>query len=140
MEANYTYPPFVEEEKAIPANGIRAFSDQRYDYYRLVKPLGNVLPAGTVFVHDKGDHVYGSLANGCLKLCWTPDGNCYRTAVNTGLCANTVILHARFADSDLFELAQKADDPIEVAIRALTQQRDLLSEHINELMKRRNPH
>lgn len=133
----------VNEKKAIDSNGIRAFSDPQYDYYKLTQSLGDILPAGTVFVHDKYDSVCGSIANGCLKLCWTPDGNCYHTVHNAGLCANTVILHAGFAKSGMFELAQKADDPIEIAIRSLTQQRDMLSEQINELTnflhdKRRN--
>lgn len=76
---------------------IRAFSDSRYDYYRLTKPFG-MLPAGTIFVHDPDDNMYGSLARGCLKNCWTPDGNCYGS-----LCGGTVFLHYDFVDTDWFE-------------------------------------
>lgn len=129
-----------EERRAINSNGIRAFSDPQYDYYRLTKPLGDILAPGAVFVHDKYDRVCGSYS-GCLKLCWNPDGNCYHSISGTSLCANTIILHAGFAElSGFFELVQTSDDPIEIAIQSLTQQRDLLSRQIDELIKRRNSH
>lgn len=79
-------------------HGIRAFSDPNYDYYLLKKDIGH-FKAGAIFVHDPDDNVYGSIANGCLKLCWTPEGGCYNM-----LAANTIILHTWFTeDEDLFE-------------------------------------
>lgn len=87
---------------------MRAFSDEKYDYYELMKPLGldrnsgkYILPKGSIFVYDKDDNKLGSIAEGCLKLCWTPDGNCYGT-----ICGETVIFHASFKDSDMFSLVQ----------------------------------
>ena len=78
-------------------DSVRAFSKQEYDYYRLTKDFG-LLKAGTIFYHDPDDHIYGSIAQGCLKNCWTPDGNC-----SNGLCGGTVILHYKFVDTDWFE-------------------------------------
>lgn len=76
---------------------VRALVYPQYDYYRLTKDFG-VLKAGTIFFHDPNDDVYGSVAQGCLKLCWTPDGGCYG-----GICGGTVILHYDFAKTDWFE-------------------------------------
>lgn len=90
---------------------IRAFSDPDYDYYRLKKPFG-MLPAGTIFVHDPDDHMYGSPARGCLKNCWTPDGDCYG-----GLCGGTVFLHYDFVHTDWFE---KAECSLPNVIKSLT--------------------
>jgi hypothetical protein len=85
------------------ADAIRAFENPNCDYYRLTKDLG-VLKAGTIFYHDRGDHIYGSVAQGCLKNCWTPDGNC-------GLiCGGTVIFHFIFAETDLFEKVERSID------------------------------
>lgn len=90
-------------------NGIRAYSNPKYNYYELTKPIGCkyfnrqeiLLPAGAIFVHDTDDHEQGSIAEGCLKLCWNPDGNTYGS-----LCANTVVLHAAFKDTDMFRLTK----------------------------------
>jgi hypothetical protein len=41
--------------------------------------------------------MYGSVSNGCLKLCWTPEGGCY-----SSLCANTVFLHYSFVKDKTF--------------------------------------
>ena len=88
----------------INENGIRAFSDDRYDYYELQKDFGP-LKKGSIFVHDPDDRMYGSIAQGCLKLCWTPEGNCY-----SDLCANTVFLHYKFArDKSIFKLVKKTN-------------------------------
>ena len=83
-------------------HSIKAFSDSRYEYYRLTKNLGN-LEKGAIFYHDPDDCYFGSPAQGCIKLCWTPDGNCYR------YCGGAVIFHYDFVDSDLFERADKSD-------------------------------
>ena len=90
-----------------------AFSDKRYNYYRLTKSLGlynfsygskqYLLPEGAIFVHDKNDKVKGSM--GCLKLCWKPDGSTY--GVISGGC---MVFHAMFIDTDLFELVQSSED------------------------------
>lgn len=82
---------------------MRAFEDNRYDYYKLLEPLGfycneYLIPDGAIFVHDTDDSDRGSISEGCLKLCWTPDGNCYGS-----LCGDTVIFHAALRYTDLFE-------------------------------------
>lgn len=89
----------------------RAFSNTKYDYYELLRPLADVVPAGAIFVHDTDDNVYGSVANGCLKLCWTPDGNCYK-GENHALCGGTVVLHSCFKNSSLFAKARSKDDVV----------------------------
>lgn len=80
---------------------VRALADPQYDYYRLMKDFGP-LKAGAIFFHDPDDDLYGSIARGCIKLCWTPDGDCY-----SGLCGSTVILHYRFVETDLFEKVER---------------------------------
>lgn len=86
--------------------GVRAFQDDRYDYYELTQSLGlhgkkneYILPAGSIFYHDKEDFVHGSIGDGCLKLCWTPDGNCYGW-----ICGDCMTFHAQFKYTDLFRL------------------------------------
>ena len=83
------------------AKSIRAFSDPNYDYYRLTKDFG-LLKAGTIFFHDPDDDVYGSIAEGCLKNCYTPDGDCFE-GNGCSLCGGSVILHYRFIKTDWFE-------------------------------------
>jgi len=89
---------------------MRALSNRKYDYYELLQDFG-VLEKGAIFYHDKNDHMYGSIAEGCLKLCWTPDGDCY-----SGLCGDTIFLHYDFTkDEDLFRKLKppnKVDDSI----------------------------
>jgi len=80
--------------------GIRALCDPRYTYYKLTQPFG-LLTKGTIFYHDPLDNVYGSLAEGCLKLCWSPDGEC-----QCGLAGGTVIFHYEFTKTPLFEKIQ----------------------------------
>lgn len=92
------------------ATSIRAFSDSKYDYYRLTKDFGR-LKAGAIFYHDTDDTIYGSAAYGCLKNCWTPDGNCYN-----GLCGGTVILHYSFVESDCFQKVECTVDTITDAL------------------------
>lgn len=91
-------------------NSIRAFSDPKYDYYRLTKDFG-ILKAGTIFYHDPDDNVYGSTANGCLKNCWMADGNC-----QSNICGGTVILHYDFVNTDWFE---KTDRTAEILMSSL---------------------
>lgn len=89
---------------------MRAFSDSQYDYYELTQPLGlkkymhrtddYILQKGAIFVHDKDDDKYGS-GEGCLKLCWTPEGNCYGY-----VGAGEVKFCGEFRHTDLFKLAQ----------------------------------
>lgn len=90
-------------EDCLGRSNMKAFEDARYDYYILTQSLGGgVLPAGAIFYHDKFDNVRGSIAQGCLKLCWTPEGHCYG-----GLCGDTVVFHTNFIHTDLFQLAHK---------------------------------
>lgn len=89
---------------------IRAFSDPGFNYYRLTKDFG-CLKAGAVFFHDPDDSIYGSPAHGCLKLCWTPNGDCYDK-----LCGGTIALHANFIESNWFE---KVDRTVANAINNL---------------------
>lgn len=85
------------EESNRQADAVCALSNPNYEYYRLTRDIGD-LKAGAIFYHDPDDHVYGSMAEGCLKLCWTPTGNCY-----SDLCGGTVILHCSFARTSIFE-------------------------------------
>ena len=119
-------------------NGIRAFSNPKYDYYELTKPIGcgyrgtkEILPAGSVFVHDIDDHEQGSIVEGCLKLCWKPDGNCYGS-----LCANTVVLHAAFKDSDMFKIVKRGQkSKIRVLVEKLASLETDLIKLKNELLE-----
>ena len=90
---------------------VRAFQYPEYDYYRLTCELGP-LPEGTIFFHDPDDHVYGSQAAGCLKNCWTADGNC-----SGSICGGTVILHYCFVDTDLFEKVERTDENLINSLR-----------------------
>lgn len=98
-------------------DAIRAFSDSAYEYYRLTQDLGDGLSKGAIFVHDPKDSVYGSVMEGCLKLCWTPEGGCYQ-GENNGYCAGTVIFYYGFAKSTLFE---KVDCSLDSFIKGLSQ-------------------
>ncbi len=96
---------------------LRAFSDKKYDYYELTQSLGlnnygiknYILPKGSIFVHDRNDNRLGSIGNGCLKLCWTPDGSCYGD-----LCGGSMMFHALFKNTDLFKLIQHSEEISEV--------------------------
>lgn len=121
-------------------NGIRAFSDMSYDYYELTKSIGldnrnneYLLPAGSIFYHDKNDSVRGSIGAGCLKLCWTPDGNCYGW-----ICGGSMAFHASFKDTDLFRLVQPEKyidkvNELKNAISVLESQLEELRKQVNEL-------
>lgn len=71
---------------------IKAFSSKKIDFYKLLKDLPTI-DKGAVFYWDKYDNNAGSPAEGCLKLCWRPDGDCY-TKGYQGYCGGTIILHA----------------------------------------------
>lgn len=90
---------------------VRAFQYPEYNYYRLTRQLGT-LPEGTIFFHDPDDHIYGSVAGGCLKNCWTADGDC-----SGGICGGTVILHNVFMSSDLFEKVERTDENLMSSLR-----------------------
>ena len=112
---------------------MRAFRDKNFDYYELMQPLGfngktYLVPDGAIFVHDTTDDVRGSIAEGCLKLCWTPDGNTYGC-----LCADTIVFHARFRVTDLFrKVDTRKIDKLEELICNLEKQ---LSDAKNELQQ-----
>jgi len=90
---------------------IRAFSSPNYDYYRLTKDFG-LLKAGTIFYHDPNDDIYGSVAEGCLKNCWTADGDC-----SGSICGGTVILHYHFVNTDLFEKVDRTINTLADSLR-----------------------
>ena len=114
-------------------NGIRAFSNPTYDYYELQVDLGGIVPKGAIFVHDPDDTVRGSPAEGCLKLCWTPDGKCYR-AEGGGICANTVVFHVAFASSPMFKKVESADGYMSKEFREqLTQLKCKLQDDLAEV-------
>jgi len=92
-------------------SSIRAFSDERYDYYELMQDLGGIVPKGAIFIHDTDDTENGSITEGCLKLCWTPDGNVYFDRTN-GICGGTVIFHAQFTKSDMFRKVKSKNTSI----------------------------
>lgn len=99
---------------------MRAFGDPNSEYYELTQDLG-FLPKGTIFVHDKEDHVRGSLANGCLKLCFTEDGNCPGNS-SQKICGETVIFHTEFINTNLFKLAKKrtkVEEAIDLLLKAV---------------------
>ena len=58
------------------------------------------MKAGEIFYHDPDDHICGSFTEGCLKNCWTADGDCS----SCGVCGGSVIFHVNFAKTDLFEV------------------------------------
>lgn len=89
-----------------PGVSCRAYEDKRYDYYRLKQDLGGIVPIGAIFVHDTDDSISGSLARGCLKLCWTKDGNCFKGKDDT-VCGGSVVFHAAFINSNMFELVSQ---------------------------------
>lgn len=79
------------------SNSIRAFSDNKYDYYELAKPFG-MLPVGSIFYYDYNDHSTGTTAKGTLKLCWSKDGDCVG-----GITGGSVLLHWDFMNTDWFK-------------------------------------
>ena len=89
-------------------NSIRAFSDPKYNYYRLTKDFG-LLKAGTIFYHDPNDTLYGSLAQGCLKNCWTSDGGCFE-GNGISLAGGAVILHYEYVGTDWFEKVECTEE------------------------------
>ena len=91
----------MSERKAV-----RAFESDKYNYYKLTKDLA-FLKAGAIFYYDPDDYTRGSISDGCLKLCWTPDGNCY-----SGIAGGTVVFHTAFIDTDLFEKVDRTFDNI----------------------------
>lgn len=121
---------------------MRAFEDGRYDYYELTQSLGldnrckhYILPVGSIFYHDKHDSVRGSIADGCLKLCWTPDGNCYGW-----LCGDGMVFHASFKDTDLFRLVKPENytekiNELKNTIRTLECQLADVKERLNKLQQ-----
>ena len=87
-----------------------------------------MLPKGAIFVHDKTDEIKGSVAFGCLKLCYTPDGN-----LHGKISADTVIFHAEFRRTTLFKkVDSKKISQLTELIDKLTKQ---LEEAKNELSK-----
>ena len=111
--------------------GIRAFSDPKYDYYELMQDLGGIIPKGAIFVHDTDDTENGSTSEGCLKLCWTPDGNVY-FGDKAGVCGGTVIFHTEFTRSDMFKkVRNRSSYDIKKAMASLEECINILKTCIN---------
>lgn len=92
--------------------GVRAL-EENYNFYKLLKDIPGV-DAGAIFYWDENDNVYGSIADGCLKLCWTEDGICYHSKDNCGLCGDTIIFHASVRNNrEWFELVKEYIEPEE---------------------------
>ena len=106
----------------------KAFSNPNHTYYRTTKDIG-FLPAGTIFFHDKEDTLYGSIAKGCIKLCWSPSGDCVGN-IEQRICGGTVIFHYSFVEkSDLFEEVEPAQSEIGIIKDQITR----LERRCNEL-------
>lgn len=96
-----------------PATSERAFINPNHTYYRTTKDIG-FLPAGTIFVHDEEDTFHGSTMKGCLKLCWSPSGDCVGNSEQR-ICGGTVIFHYDFINKGgLFKEVKPEQTEIEV--------------------------
>ena len=79
----------------------RAFGNRNTEYYELQQDFGP-LNKGAIFYWDKDDDIRGSIAEGCLKLCWSHEGDC-----QCGYVGGAFIFHAGLRkDPRLFKLAQ----------------------------------
>ena len=118
----------------------RAFADENYDYYELTENLGYnnsgygihkyLLPKGAIFVHDKHDQVHGSIADGCLTLCWTPEGNCYGCLGGEGLH-----LHAAFKRTSMFKLVKKGKSAMIAEVEHVIEDLEKKLEEAKEKLK-----
>jgi hypothetical protein len=85
--------------------------EEGYNYYELLQDIP-CLSRGSIFYWDKDDNIYGSIAEGCLKLCWTPKGSCY-----SGLAGDTIIFHASARkETEWFKLVQEYIKPEDIPI------------------------
>lgn len=90
--------------------GVKALNGD-YSFYKLLKDIPGV-DAGAMFYWDKEDDIYGSIGAGCLKLCWTFEGSCYKGEGNCGLCGDTIIFHASVRENqNWFQLVQEYIEP-----------------------------
>lgn len=113
----------------------RAFEDKRFNYYELTQDLGGLVPKGAIFVHDTDDKEYGSYAEGCLKLCWTKDGNCYKGRDGM-ICGGTVIFHASFRNTYMFKLVMENKvSKLENLIYKLESQLESAKEELKKITK-----
>ena len=120
----------------------RAFACRDCDYYELQEDLGELLSKGAIFVHDRNNCERGSIAEGCLLLCWTPEGNCYGGTGNCGLAGETVVFHADFAKSSLFRFVSGPSfkgvttlDSLSLEIEGLKQKLDRVLSEIAVLQR-----
>lgn len=89
--------------------GVKAL-DGNYNFYKLLQNVPGI-DAGAIFYWDKNDDIYGSIAAGCLKLCWNPYGGCYCSSNNYGLAGDTIVFHASAReDENWFKLVQSCED------------------------------
>ena len=78
-----------------------AFGNKDTNYYELQQDFGP-LNKGVIFYWDKDDDIRGSIAEGCLKLCWSHKGDC-----QCGYAGDTFCFHASLRkDPSLFKLAK----------------------------------
>ena len=79
----------------------RAYGDPKgTEYYKLQINIG-AAGAGTVFYYDPDDSVRGSIAEGCLKLAWSADGDCQCEPM---LAGEAIVFPASFRkDKRVFE-------------------------------------
>ena len=83
----------------------RAFGNKDTEYYELQQNFGP-LNKGAIFYWDKDDDIRGSIAEGCLKLCWSHKGDC-----QCGHAGDTFCFHAGLRkDPLLFKLAKWPED------------------------------
>lgn len=68
----------------------RAFCDKDTEYYQLLIDIGRIRK-GT---YDPEDDIRGAW-NGCLKMCWTFDGDCYND-----LAADTIVFHKSMMEDE----------------------------------------
>jgi len=103
--------------------GVKAL-DGSYNFYELLQDIPGI-DAGAIFYWDKEDDIHGSLAEGCLKLCWTKNGGCYSGKGNCGLTGDAIIFHASVREnSKWFKLVQEYvedidDTPQELSIEEI---------------------
>lgn len=99
--------------------GVKAL-DGNYNFYELLKDVPGI-DAGAMFYWDKNDSVYGSILEGCVKLCWTQTGSSYSGKDNCGLAGDTIIFHASVReDKNWFKLTQICEYEEDEVIQEVT--------------------
>lgn len=101
---------------------LTAFRQKSMKKYILQRDMPGIR-AGTIFVHDTEDTIRGSIAEGCLKLAWTKEGNCQLD----GYVADSFVLHAKVRkDPKWFK-------PVEEAASLREELHRIIDEHFDRL-------